>query len=64
MSTNIYTFTKSYKTEPSVVASAAGASADVNCYIAAISLTSVTINTSMEFTGDVHLQVIALERPR
>jgi len=62
VSEGTYTFTKTYKTEPSVVASPAGTIADVNCYISAISLTSVTINTSMEFTGDVHVQVIAIER--
>ena len=56
-----YTFSKTYKREPSVVATAAGTNSDVNCYISAISLTSVTISTSVEFSGTVHVQVIALE---
>tara|TARA_Y100000034_G_C6799135_1_gene358426 strand:- start:430 stop:738 length:309 start_codon:yes stop_codon:yes gene_type:complete len=60
-SSETYTFVKSYKTEPSVVASAAGANADVNCFIQAISTTSVTIGTSAEIDASVHVQVIGVE---
>jgi hypothetical protein len=61
-SSGSYTFTSVYSTVPTVVAtavdSAGNGTANVNVFITAISLTSVTVGTSQNFTGEVHVQVL------
>ncbi len=54
-SSKTYTFTASYDSVPSVNLIADD---DVNVFITAISTSSVTIGTSSNITGNVHVQIL------
>ena len=62
LSTNTasYSFINSYKEIPAVTATVVNASgeANTNVFITAISKTSVTVETSIAITGQIHLQVV------
>ena len=55
-------FTKSFTSAPYVTATAfdseGNESANVNVFITAVSTSSVTVQTSAPFTGEVHIQAI------
>ena len=58
-----YTFAENgYMTAPTVTATAvdngSGGQADVNVYVTSVTRTSTTIETSMAFSGEIHLQVM------
>ena len=59
-----YLFQQAYTTVPSVTAIAVDSesnnTANVNVYVHAITLTSVTFGTSQNFTGKVNFQIILL----
>lgn len=60
--TGSHTFTRLFTSAPYVTAtafdSAGNESANVNVFITAVSTTSVTIQTSAPFNGEVHIQAI------
>jgi len=64
-----YTFMEDgYLSTPSVTITAVQTpdgsnGADVNAYVTAISRYNVTIETSQEFTGELHLQVMYIKAP-
>tara|TARA_B100001059_G_C17732397_1_gene526958 strand:- start:535 stop:861 length:327 start_codon:yes stop_codon:yes gene_type:complete len=53
--TGSYTFKKTYTSIPIIAATAADE--NVNVFVTSLNLTSVTIESSAEFTGKVHIQV-------
>ena len=55
--TATYTFTQSYPYPPIVTATA---DQDVNVFITSISKTQVTLETSANFSGEVHFQAIMI----
>ena len=60
--TGSHSFTKIFTSAPFVTATAfdssGNESANVNVFITAVSTTAVTVRTSAQFTGEVHIQAI------
>jgi len=61
-SSGSHSFTKAFTSAPYVTATAydseGNESANVNVFITAVSISSVTVETSAPFTGEVHIQAI------
>ena len=59
-----YKFKQSYASTPTVTAvsvdSQGNGTADVNVYISSVSTTQAVIETSGPFTGEVHIQIMAI----
>jgi len=65
--TGTYTFTSTFTNAPIITAISydeySNGTANVNVYIDSVSTTSVTLNTSANFTGTVHFHAIRVECP-
>lgn len=55
-----YGFLKNYSSAPVITATAAS-NQNVNVYITSVSTTNVTIKTSANITGDVHIHISVLD---
>jgi hypothetical protein len=64
-SQEVYSFTGSYTSTPAAVVTPVDTlgnnEADVNAFVSSISLTEMTVETSEQFSGEVHFQIILLE---
>ena len=64
-SQEIYPFTGSYASSPAVILTPVDTlgndEANVNVFVSSISLSGMTVETSEQFTGEVHFQIILLE---
>ena len=61
-SSESYTFKETYASTPTITAiavdSAGNGTADVNVFITSLTTTSVTLESSNAFTGQIHFQII------